>query len=292
MCPNCEKKLSLKISFLILSVVALGLFGMESYASDTHGSHDHSKMDHSKMKKGDRKSLSEAAKKSIVLALEANEALHSSFFKYDAKAVESNAMKLKKAIDASGLSYSYNPGEGAFYGPKLEFVLRDAIGRDWQCGTLQVDLNLPERLSANYIGEDGSKHFPVMLHRALFGSLERFIGILLEHHAGRLPLWLAPIQIVIANITSSAESYAKEIFELFKQNSLRTELDTRNEKIGYKIREHSTAKIPILFIIGNKEMEEKTISIRRLGSDKTETLSIEDSLSKLLDEAKPPGSIA
>ena len=205
---------------------------------------------------------------------------------------EKSEKALKKAIDASGLSYSYNPGEGAFYGPKLEFVLRDAIGRDWQCGTLQVDLNLPERLSANYIGEDGSKHFPVMLHRALFGSLERFIGILLEHHAGRLPLWLAPIQIVIANITSSAECYAKEIFELFKQNSLRTELDTKNEKIGYKIREHSTAKIPILFIIGNKEMEEKTISIRRLGSDKTETLSIEDSLSKLLDEAKPPGSIA
>ena len=205
---------------------------------------------------------------------------------------EKSEKALKKAIDASGLSYSYNPGEGAFYGPKLEFVLRDAIGRDWQCGTLQVDLNLPERLSANYIGEDGSKHFPVMLHRALFGSLERFIGILLEHHAGKLPLWLAPIQIVIANITSSAESYAKEIFELFKQNSLRTELDTKNEKIGYKIREHSTAKIPILFIIGNKEMEEKTISIRRLGSDKTETLSIEDSLSKLLDEAKPPGSIA
>ena len=205
---------------------------------------------------------------------------------------EKSEKALKKAIDASGLSYSYNPGEGAFYGPKLEFVLRDAIGRDWQCGTLQVDLNLPERLSANYIGEDGSKHFPVMLHRALFGSLERFIGILLEHHAGKLPLWLAPIQIVIANITSSAECYAKEIFELFKQNSLRTELDTRNEKIGYKIREHSTAKIPILFIIGNKEMEEKTISIRRLGSDKTETLSIEDSLSKLLDEAKPPGSIA
>ena len=205
---------------------------------------------------------------------------------------EKSEKALKKAIDASGLSYSYNPGEGAFYGPKLEFVLRDAIGRDWQCGTLQVDLNLPERLSANYIGEDGSKHFPVMLHRALFGSLERFIGILLEHHAGRLPLWLAPIQIVIANITSSAECYAKEIFELFKQNSLRTELDTRNEKIGYKIREHSTAKIPILFIIGNKEMEEKTISIRRLGSDKTETLSIEDSLSKLLDETKPPGSIA
>ena len=205
---------------------------------------------------------------------------------------EKSEKALKKAIDASGLSYSYNPGEGAFYGPKLEFVLRDAIGRDWQCGTLQVDLNLPERLSANYIGEDGSKHFPVMLHRALFGSLERFIGILLEHHAGRLPLWLAPIQIVIANITSSAECYAKEIFELFKQNSLRTELDTKNEKIGYKIRKHSTAKIPILFIIGNKEMEEKTISIRRLGSDKTETLSIEDSLSKLLDEAKPPGSIA
>ena len=165
---------------------------------------------------------------------------------------------LKKAVDASGLSYTYNPGEGAFYGPKLEFVLRDAIGRDWQCGTLQVDLNLPERLSAHYIGEDGNKHYPVMLHRALFGSLERFIGILLEHHAGKLPLWLAPLQIVISNITSDSEHYAKEVYNIYKKNNFRVELDLRNEKIGYKIREHSNAKIPILFIIGNNEMKEIT----------------------------------
>ena len=195
---------------------------------------------------------------------------------------------LKKAVDASGLSYTYNPGEGAFYGPKLEFVLRDAIGRDWQCGTLQVDLNLPERLSAHYIGEDGNKHYPVMLHRALFGSLERFIGILLEHHAGKLPLWLAPLQIVISNITSDSEHYAKEVYNIYKRNNFRVELDLRNEKIGYKIREHSNAKIPILFIIGNNEMKEKNISIRRLGSDKTETLDLEKSLKTLLKETQYP----
>ena len=195
---------------------------------------------------------------------------------------------LKKAVDASGLSYTYNPGEGAFYGPKLEFVLRDAIGRDWQCGTLQVDLNLPERLSAHYIGEDGNKHYPVMLHRALFGSLERFIGILLEHHAGKLPLWLAPLQIVISNITSDSEHYAKEVYNIYKKNNFRVELDLRNEKIGYKIREHSNAKIPILFIIGNNEMKEKNISIRRLGSDKTETLDLEKSLKTLLKETQYP----
>ena len=195
---------------------------------------------------------------------------------------------LKKAVDASGLSYTYNPGEGAFYGPKLEFVLRDAIGRDWQCGTLQVDLNLPERLSAHYIGEDGNKHYPVMLHRALFGSLERFIGILLEHHAGKLPLWLAPLQIVISNITSDSENYAKEVYNIYKKNNFRVELDLRNEKIGYKIREHSNAKIPILFIIGNNEMKEKNISIRRLGSDKTETLDLEKSLKTLLKETQYP----
>ena len=195
---------------------------------------------------------------------------------------------VKKAVDASGISYTYNPGEGAFYGPKLEFVLRDAIGRDWQCGTLQVDLNLPERLSAHYIGEDGNKHYPVMLHRALFGSLERFIGILLEHHAGKLPLWLAPLQIVISNITSDSEHYAKEVYNIYKKNNFRVELDLRNEKIGYKIREHSNAKIPILFIIGNNEMKEKNISIRRLGSDKTETLDLEKSLKTLLKETQYP----
>ena len=153
---------------------------------------------------------------------------------------------------------------------------------------MQVDLNLPERLSAHYIGEDGNKHYPVMLHRALFGSLERFIGILLEHHAGKLPLWLAPLQIVISNITSDSEHYAKEVYNIYKKNNFRVELDLRNEKIGYKIREHSNAKIPILFIIGNNEMKEKNISIRRLGSDKTETLDLEKSLKTLLKETQYP----
>ena len=195
---------------------------------------------------------------------------------------------LKIAIEATGLSYSYNPGEGAFYGPKIEFVLRDAIGRDWQCGTLQVDLNLPSRLSANYIAEDGQKHAPVMLHRALFGSIERFIGILIENYSGRLPLWLSPVQIVIATITSDANHYAEEVLKTFKENNLRAEIDIRNEKIGYKIREHSTSKIPVLIIIGKKEAEKKELSVRRLGSNDTKTSSFKTVLNDLKIESNTP----
>ena len=195
---------------------------------------------------------------------------------------------LKIAIEATGLSYTHNPGEGAFYGPKIEFVLRDAIGRDWQCGTLQVDLNLPSRLSANYIAEDGQKYAPVMLHRALFGSIERFIGILIENYSGRLPLWLSPTQIVIATITSDADLYAKEVLKLFKENDLRVEIDIRNEKIGYKIREHSTAKIPILVIIGKQEAEKRELSIRRLGSNDTETSSLETVVNDFKIQSKSP----
>ena len=195
---------------------------------------------------------------------------------------------LKIAIEATGLSYTHNPGEGAFYGPKIEFVLRDAIGRDWQCGTLQVDLNLPDRLSANFVAEDGQKYAPVMLHRALFGSIERFIGILIENYSGRLPLWLAPTQIVIATITTDTNPYAEEVFKLFKENNLRTVIDIRNEKIGYKIREHSNAKIPVLIIIGKQEAENKQLSVRRLGSNDTETFDIETIINVLAEEAKSP----
>jgi len=195
---------------------------------------------------------------------------------------------LKIAIEASKISYTHNPGEGAFYGPKIEFVLRDAIGRDWQCGTLQVDLNLPDRLSANFIAEDGQKYAPVMLHRALFGSIERFIGILIENYSGRLPLWLAPTQIVIATITNDSNTYAEEVFNMFKENNLRIEIDIRNEKIGYKIREHSTAKIPVLIVIGKQEAEQRKLSVRRLGSNDTETFDLETIISTLVNEAKSP----
>ncbi len=195
---------------------------------------------------------------------------------------------LKIAIEATGLSYTHNPGEGAFYGPKIEFVLRDAIGRDWQCGTLQVDLNLPDRLSANFVAEDGQKYAPVMLHRALFGSIERFIGILIENYSGRLPLWLAPTQIVIATITTDTNPYAEEVLKIFKEHNLRTEIDIRNEKIGYKIREHSNAKVPVLIIIGKQEAEKKQLSVRRLGSNDTETFDLKTITDVLAKEAKAP----
>ncbi len=192
---------------------------------------------------------------------------------------------LKAAVEATGLSYTTNPGEGAFYGPKLEFVLRDAIGRDWQCGTLQVDLNLPERLDAFYIGPDGEKHPPVMLHRALFGSLERFTGILLEHYAGKLPLWLAPVQAVVATITSDGDSYAREVTSHLVAHGLRVETDLRNEKIGYKVREHSLAKVPVLLVVGKREAKEGTVSLRRLGKEGSETLSLREALIRLETEA-------
>jgi threonyl-tRNA synthetase len=189
---------------------------------------------------------------------------------------DKSELALKKAVEATGLEYSYNPGEGAFYGPKLEFVLRDAIGRDWQCGTLQVDLNMPERLGGTFIGEDGQKHHPVMLHRALFGSLERFTGILLEHYAGNLPLWLAPVQAVVAPITSEIDSYANEIYNQLKSRDIRVDLDTRNEKINYKIRDNSLQKIPYMLIVGKQEQENRSISIRKFGSKEQEIIKFEN----------------
>ncbi len=197
---------------------------------------------------------------------------------------------LMDAAEATGLKYSLNSGDGAFYGPKLDFILRDAIGRDWQCGTLQVDLNLPGRLSATYIGEDGQKKTPVMLHRALFGSLERFTGILIEHYAGHLPFWLSPLQIIIATITSDSDIYADNIFNQLKDSGLRVEKDIRNEKIGYKIREHSAAKIPVIMVIGKKESENKTVSVRRLGSEKNEIYKIDEILKILYKESLAPNS--
>jgi len=191
---------------------------------------------------------------------------------------------LLKALEVSGLEYTHNPGEGAFYGPKLEFVLRDAIGRDWQCGTLQVDLNMPGRLGATYIGEDGNKHLPVMLHRAIFGSLERFIGILIEHHAGNLPLWLAPAQVKILTITSDADDYAEAVARELSAAGLRVETDLRNEKINYKVREHSVAKVPVLLAVGQREVDEKTVAMRRLGSKQQQTLPLQEALELLTTE--------
>jgi threonyl-tRNA synthetase len=191
---------------------------------------------------------------------------------------------LLKALESGGLEYTHNPGEGAFYGPKLEFVLRDAIGRDWQCGTLQVDLNMPGRLGATYIGEDGNKHVPVMLHRAIFGSLERFMGILIEHHAGNLPLWLAPEQVKVLTITSDADAYAEEIVAALRAAGIRADSDVRNEKISYKVREHSVAKVPALFAVGQREIEERTVAVRRLGSKKQQVMSLDDAIAGLKKE--------
>ena len=195
---------------------------------------------------------------------------------------------LREAVDAAGVPYSQNPGEGAFYGPKLEFVLRDAIGRDWQCGTLQVDYVLPERLDAHYIGEDGAKHRPVMLHRAILGSFERFLAILIENHAGRFPLWLAPVQVMVATITSDADPYAQEVRESLKAAGLRVGLDLRNEKINYKVREHSLAKIPVIAVVGRREAEERTLALRRLGGKDQEVLALSEAKARLLTEALPP----
>ncbi len=195
---------------------------------------------------------------------------------------------LKAAVDAAGLEYTLNPGEGAFYGPKLEFVLRDAIGRDWQCGTLQVDFVLPERLDAEFVADDGQKHRPVMLHRAILGSFERFIGILIENYAGRMPLWLAPVQINVATITSAADEYGAEVVATLRAAGLRAELDARNEKINYKIREHSLAKVPAIFVVGAKEMEERTVAIRRLGGKDQEILTLTEAVARLTEESAPP----
>jgi threonyl-tRNA synthetase len=195
---------------------------------------------------------------------------------------------LTEATRAAGYEVEFNPGEGAFYGPKLEFVLTDAIGREWQCGTFQVDFVLPERLGATYVGEDGGKHRPVMLHRAILGSFERFIGIMIEHTAGKLPLWLAPVQAVVATITSDADPYAEEVLQRLQAAGLRAAADTRNEKINYKVREHSTAKVPVLLVVGRREAEEGTVSIRRLGGSAQESLGLDAAVASILAEATPP----
>ncbi len=195
---------------------------------------------------------------------------------------------LRDAAEGTGLDYTLDPGEGAFYGPKLDFVLRDAIGRDWQCGTLQVDFVLPERLDASYIGEDGAKHRPVMLHRAILGSFERFLAILIEQYAGRFPLWLAPLQVMVATITSDADAYAEEVAAAFKAAGLRAEADLRNEKINYKVREHSVGKIPVIAVVGRREAEEGSVALRRLGAKDQEVLALGDAITRLQEEATPP----
>jgi threonyl-tRNA synthetase len=195
---------------------------------------------------------------------------------------------LKAAVEAAGQKYTFNPGEGAFYGPKLEYALRDAIGREWQCGTLQVDFNLPGRLGAFYIDDHSDKVVPVMLHRAMFGSIERFTGILIEHYAGHFPLWLAPLQAVVATITSEADGYAHEVAGRLERAGLRVEVDLRNEKIGYKVREHSHAKVPVMIVLGKREVDERTVNIRRLGSRDQESMSLEAAAEALREEALAP----
>ena len=195
---------------------------------------------------------------------------------------------LAKALTDMGYKYTLNPGDGAFYGPKLDFKVRDAIGREWQLGTLQVDMNLPERFDVSDIGEDGEKHRPIMLHRALFGSLERFTGIMIEHYAGKFPFWLAPVQAVVATITDEGDAYAKEVAKLLKKAGLRVETDLRNEKINYKIREHSLQKVPVMLIIGKREAEQRTLAVRRLGQEKQEVLALDAVIDTLVKEAKRP----
>ncbi len=195
---------------------------------------------------------------------------------------------LRQALRSAGLEFVEEPGEGAFYGPKVEFHIRDAIGRSWQCGTLQLDFVLPERLDASYIGQDGEKHRPVMLHRAVLGTLERFIGIMIENTAGKLPLWLAPVQCVVATITGKADDYAAEVHRMLVARGIRAELDVRNEKINYKVREHSHAKVPVMFVVGAREAEEKTVAIRRLGSQAQDVQGLEEAIAEIVSAAQPP----
>ncbi len=195
---------------------------------------------------------------------------------------------LKSASQSAGLDLKLNPGEGAFYGPKLEFVLRDAIGREWQCGTLQVDFLMPERLDAHYVAEDGTRKRPVMLHRAIFGSFERMIGILIENYAGRFPLWLAPVQAVVATVVNDADDYANEVAAALRAAGMRVETDLRNEKINYKVREHSLAHTPLILAVGRRDVEARTVAVRRLGSDKQETLELGPAVTTLSTEARPP----
>ena len=195
---------------------------------------------------------------------------------------------LESAIKKLDIPYTVEAGDGAFYGPKLDFVLTDAIGREWQCGTFQADFNLPDRLDAEYVGEDGAKHKPVMVHRAVLGSFERFIGILIENYSGKLPLWLAPNQVAIATIISDADDYAVEIAESLKENGIRVINDLRNEKINYKVREHSLAKVPFIIVCGRKEVAENTVTVRKLGSDKQEIIKREDLIKNMLASNKLP----
>jgi threonyl-tRNA synthetase len=197
---------------------------------------------------------------------------------------------LEEAVKAAGLPYTENPGEGAFYGPKLEFVLRDALGREWQCGTLQLDFQMPERLGATYVGQDGQRHAPVMLHRAILGSVERFMGVLIEHHAGHLPLWLAPVQAVVATITADADSYASEVARACEAAGLRVECDTGSEKIGYKVREHSLKKVPTMLVVGRREADRGSVMLRRLGGQAQEALALDEAVARLAAEAAVPSS--
>ena len=196
---------------------------------------------------------------------------------------------LESAIKKLDLPYEIDEGDGAFYGPKLDFVLTDAIGREWQCGTFQADFNLPDRLDAEFVGEDGQKHIPVMIHRAVLGSFERFIGVLIENYSGKLPFWLAPMQVVIVTIISDVDDYAEEVVQLLNNIDIRCKADTRNEKISYKVREHSAAKVPVILALGKREKSDRTVSIRRIGSDKTETLSLDNVLKLLKQENTNPG---
>ena len=205
-----------------------------------------------------------------------------------AEAIMGKVLEQIAAASNGKIKTAINPGEGAFYGPKFEYVLRDAIGRDWQCGTTQVDFNLPERFGAFYIGEDGNKHVPVMIHRAICGSMERFLGILIENYAGHFPLWLAPKQIVVCTITSDADAYAVEVGQKLKDAGMRVDVDLRNEKINYKVREHSVVKVPVILVVGKREMEEQAVNMRRLGSQDQKSMSLADAVAALVKEATPP----
>jgi len=195
---------------------------------------------------------------------------------------------LADALTHMGYQYTINAGDGAFYGPKLDFKVKDAIGRKWQLGTLQADLNLPERFNISYIGEDGAKHRPIMLHRALFGSIERFLGAYIEMTMGRLPMWIAPVQVMVAPITDEADDYAKEVVDVLKRNGIKAEGDYRNEKISYKVREHSSKKIPMIMAVGKREMENRTVAVRRLGSDKQEVVGLDKVVDDLKQEIRLP----
>jgi threonyl-tRNA synthetase len=195
---------------------------------------------------------------------------------------------LENALKKLGMPYIISPGDGAFYGPKLAFIVRDAIGREWGCGTIQLDFNLPERLDALYTAEDGSRQRPVMLHRAILGSIERWIGIMIENYAGKLPLWLAPVQCVVATITSEADEYAKDVLRELKAKGIRAELDLRNEKINYKVREHSLQKVPYLFVVGKREAEERNVAIRQLGVEQQQVINVDVAIEDLQNAARPP----